>query len=392
MLPSVEEPMAIPAGPKATTPTARNKRFSQYFFWLLALAALSAVVATVPYWDRCSDPTSHGVLAVEPLEGGTCRVHEHGSSRTLEAEACGRLKCEPGLKSVAPRLRWDVSLGLLGLYFVGTVVWALRWRELVRLTRTSLDVKAAWTINTEASAAGVLLPGGVGGDALRVASLAQRGISLPKALASVVVERLVGLSTLAIVALGFSVATGLEGFYAARGILAALPLGFVALWTLVRWPGLGDVGLSGHTLVGRFLVPMVEYAREPQGSVVLGRAFLISLVQSALQLVIVRGFLEAFSVSPTAEGWVYLGTAFSFLAGAIPALPGGIGTGDAAMVYFLGRAGIPASTAFAVALLYRMCWYVYAVVGALVFLTRGVRGKGTPKEAPLGKAEATLPE
>jgi uncharacterized protein (TIRG00374 family) len=85
----------------------------------------------------------------------------------------------------------------------------------------------------------------------------------------------------------------------------------------------------------------------------------------------------ALGEEPTVERWVYAGSAMAFVAGAIPAVPGGWGTSEAAFVFFLGRAGVSASTAFALTLLYRVYWYASALVGAALHVTRGRANSGT---------------
>jgi uncharacterized membrane protein YbhN (UPF0104 family) len=55
---------------------------------------------------------------------------------------------------------------------------------------------------------------------------------------------------------------------------------------------------------------------------------------------------------------------------ALPALPGGWGTADAAYVFFFGLAGLRPGLALAVCLLYRLFWYISAAVGAVLQLTR----------------------
>ena len=77
---------------------------------------------------------------------------------------------------------------------------------------------------------------------------------------------------------------------------------------------------------------------------------------------------------PTAEKWVYVGSAMSFIVAAVPALPGGWGTADASWVFFLGLAGLTAGTALAVCLLYRLFWYLLGVAGGILHLARS----GTP--------------
>ena len=77
----------------------------------------------------------------------------------------------------------------------------------------------------------------------------------------------------------------------------------------------------------------------------IGLGLLASLVVSDSQLAIIRGIVFSLGVTPSPERWVYVGTTMAFMVSAVPALPGGWGTSDAAFVFFLGRAGLAASSA-----------------------------------------------
>jgi uncharacterized membrane protein YbhN (UPF0104 family) len=60
----------------------------------------------------------------------------------------------------------------------------------------------------------------------------------------------------------------------------------------------------------------------------------------------------------------------AFIVAAVPALPGGWGTADAAYIFFFGMAGLSVGTALAVCLLYRLFWYLSGVSGAILHLAR----------------------
>jgi uncharacterized membrane protein YbhN (UPF0104 family) len=77
----------------------------------------------------------------------------------------------------------------------------------------------------------------------------------------------------------------------------------------------------------------------------------------------------------------------AFVVSAIPALPGAWGTADAAYVYFLGLAGLPAGTSLAVCLLFRLFWYLSGVAGAVLHVARprpsaAAAGAGPAPEPP----------
>jgi uncharacterized membrane protein YbhN (UPF0104 family) len=126
---------------------------------------------------------------------------------------------------------------------------------------------------------------------------------------------------------------------------------------------------------------MLEYLKHPRAPRAVSRAVCLSVCSAAVQLGIVRGIIFALGGIPAAEKWVYVGSAMSFIVSAVPALPGGWGTADAAWVYFLGLAGLSAGTALGVCLTYRLFWYISAVVGALLGILRG-RALAAPASPP----------
>jgi uncharacterized membrane protein YbhN (UPF0104 family) len=81
-----------------------------------------------------------------------------------------------------------------------------------------------------------------------------------------------------------------------------------------------------------------------------------------------------------------VGGAMVFIVAAVPALPGGWGTADAAWVFFLGLAGLPAGAALGVGLLFRLFWYISALVGAALYVARPrasiVAASRDPAESP----------
>jgi uncharacterized membrane protein YbhN (UPF0104 family) len=117
-------------------------------------------------------------------------------------------------------------------------------------------------------------------------------------------------------------------------------------------------------------LPFLEYAGAEDGPRALRRSFALSLVVSTCQLLVVRGLIAAVGATSTAEGWLHVGAAFSFIVGAVPVTPGGWGTTDAAFVFFLGRGGVGPASAAAVCLLYRLMWYTNGSLGAVSAFAR----------------------
>ncbi len=344
--------------------------------WGLALAALAFVVYVVPIRDRCVDPAAPSAGARVPLsrEGNQCVLHRSSGPAVLPHEVCSKLACEPGLASTLGRARLDLVAALGLLYLAGTLAWAIRWHALLRLADVRVSLWHTWRVTLEAQAGGILLPGGVAGDALRVASVVAKGATPATVIGSVLLDRAIGLSTLAGLAAALAAAFDPSGGGAAVLTLAAIPVVFVLGILLLRVPAFARAEWLEHRLLVRTVKPILAYLNDRRAPRAIASGLVASLVLSAVQLGVIRGLCTALREEPIAPRWVYTGSAITFILGIVPAVPGGWGTSDAAFVLFLGRAGLGASTAFAVGLLYRVYWYLAAALGAGLYVSR--RGTG----------------
>ena len=116
--------------------------------------------------------------------------------------------------------------------------------------------------------------------------------------------------------------------------------------------------------------PLLTYIAHPAAPRAIAWGLLVSLFVSAVQLGVLRGCAWALGATPTDEKWVYVGSAMSMIVSALPVLPGGWGTGDAAFVFFLGNAGLVPGVAMACCLLYRLFWYLLGLLGAIFYAAR----------------------
>ncbi len=346
--------------------------------WALAIVALAFVAWVVPLRDRCWDPHAPKSTRVAiTREASGCVLHLTSGDVQIDASSCAQLTCEPGVVSTLAGARPGVILAVMGVYAFGLLVWAARWRALLGFAGVDLRVSEVWRICIEAQAGGVLLPGGLGGDALRIASVVARPTRPGEArsptaivVASVLLDRGIGLSLIAGLAaiLGF-VWGGMKAGPLAV-VLAGLPLCFVAGLVVLRHAPLHRASWLTGGRVGRLVGPVLDYARDPRAPGAIVRAAALSAVVAACQFITIRGLLVALGAVPTQEKWVYLGAAMAFIVGAVPALPGGWGTADAAYVFFFGLAGIAPGAALGVCLMFRIFWYISAVVGAILYVAR----------------------
>jgi uncharacterized protein (TIRG00374 family) len=167
-------------------------------------------------------------------------------------------------------------------------------------------------------------------------------------------------------------------------VLAALPVAFVVSLGVVRHAPLQRIGWLSEGRLGRVLAPVLAYVRAPRAPRAIALAAASSVLVAATQFVVIRGLVLALGATPTQEKWVYVGTAMAFIVGAIPALPGAWGTADAAFVFFFGLAGLSSAVALAVSLLYRLFWYILALIGAILHVALPAGSAATAAAGPPG--------
>jgi uncharacterized membrane protein YbhN (UPF0104 family) len=356
----------------------RSSKLRRVFLALLAVVALGMVAYVVPFRDRCYDARvgASTRVALSRVENG-CVIYVGSGEIKLSQPECARLTCEPGLVQVVHRASVPSLLMLVVAYLAATVLYAFRWRALLAVSGITLSVAELWRVSTLAQMGGVLLPGGVGGDALRIVSARERGVATGIAAATIVLDRFIGLATLSALALALAVAMGVS-WSPMLLLLLGIALGVPTALCLIvgrarRWTG---------QPLGRLerVRTIIDYFGTEGAGRHAAKAFGWSFAVSASQLLIVRAIVLGFGEHPKVEGWVYAGTAVSMMVGALPGLPQGWGTTDAAFVYFLDKAGIAAAGALGVCLSYRLLYYVYVLVA--VGLHAASRHSQRPGERP----------
>jgi uncharacterized membrane protein YbhN (UPF0104 family) len=368
----------------------------RWLSWALALAALCFVFWQVPVRDRCWDARAAKSTRVAVSRDATgCVLHLATGEVHVPSEQCAALRCEPGVVTTLAGAKVGVIAALFALYVAATAVWAARWRALLGFAGVDLRVGHVWRIVVEAQAGGVILPGGLGGDALRIASV----VSLPGrpgearapasiVVASVLLDRAIGLSLIATVAasLGFFWGRAEAGWLVIA--LAAIPIAVLVGLVVLRSAPIDRIWFLSEGRIGKALAPVFAYVRDPRAPRAIAYASCLSLVVAAVQFVVIRGLVFGLGASPTAEKWVYVGAAMAFIVSALPTLPGGWGTADATYVFFFAFGGLTAGTALGVCLVFRLFWYLLAMAGAVLYVARPRAAAADPAVGDVGSSSS----
>ena len=219
---------------------------------------------------------------------------------------------------------------------------------------------------------GTFLPASIGGDAVRAYSLAKLDVPAGDAVASVFMDRMLGVASLLLMALvGLTLAGDLAGNPA---ILAALvATGAVCGVTLVLiFSGAG--ARAAATLLAR-----LPAAVEPVSQQILTAVRSYSSHDRSLTAVLacsvavqVLRILQAYLLGQALGVDAPLAAYFAFiplilLVMLLPVTVNGIGTSQAAFVWFFGRVGVGAAPAFALSVLFVALGIVGNLPGALLY-------------------------
>ena len=279
------------------------------------------------------------------------------------------------------RLGWFVPALLLNLATIPVMAW--RWQLLLRCKR--VEIGLGWLTRTYFVALffGQFLPAAVGGDAVRAIELSRRTGDTPEAVASVLIDRLVGVVSLVVLA-GLGAAAGAGGVHrplvvAVEGLFGVAALMVLALLFSSRVRGLtarllAPRGGSGPVAAGGRMFEALHTYRGHRGTLaaVGGLALGVQLARVGSIWLLAR------ALGLDVSGALILITApVLFVALILPVSLNGIGVREAVFVEFL-RGHATASEAFALGVAFFAVGTLTALGGAAILLERfarhGMRG------------------
>jgi uncharacterized membrane protein YbhN (UPF0104 family) len=254
------------------------------------------------------------------------------------------------------------------------VVSAWRWRALAGWLGAPARFADAGRWYFQAVGLNALLPGAVvGGDVYRAVMLGRSGGTPLAASWSVALDRVSGLWLLcAISGLGAAacapVLTPLLGrvWPLSPGVFAGLCVAATAIWLLLPWALLALLRRAAGPGLPRWLEPLAQAARRPDGSAQLAVQMLASTLVQALSALALAAGARALGVHLPVAAWAFAATPV-FLMATLPVSIGGWGTREAAAAAALAPFGVPVATAVGAGLLYGIFTLAQGALGALAF-------------------------
>lgn len=271
----------------------------------------------------------------------------------------------------------SVSLLLAGsiLLASGAVLISIRLWLLLRLLGIELEWRETLRINLAAMCLGMVLPGLVGVDAIRLTWFClMKSHSRTAVFAAVVLDRVAGIFALLVLSalgVGFALVTGfdripdglLEWLLLPLGgaVLVLLLLGSQSLkqWRIMRW-----LQARLPARVGRIMASLQVVAKSYR---ILGGCLLLSLL-SQMFTVLSFVFIGLVIQDQLPVLFHFIINPLALLLNGIPVTPGGLGITESAFAYLYQLAG--SENGAVIALLGRLNQYlVYAIIGIPVLMT-----------------------
>lgn len=264
----------------------------------------------------------------------------------------------------------------VGWYVAGVVLYgvmflpaAWRWHLALRINDVFVNWPATGRFTIIGHFAYLILFGGAGGDAAKAAVYAQRyKLPLPKTMASVWLDRLMGSGALLVVSLIGLVIASLHGGFAGKGISIRRP----AWWLLLLIPVAALLLIwvrrsRYHGILRRMAVAFLEGGKRLIAS---PGVVLSGFVCSLLMQCAVNGMLalNLQAVSHTPIPWMRLLWTFPLIT-AISGLPitvAGIGARDGATIALLGWYGVTTADAEATSLLTLSVSAFWGMLGGII--------------------------
>jgi glycosyltransferase 2 family protein len=276
-----------------------------------------------------------------------------------------------------------IALAVL-LVFVDRALMAYRWVMLLCIVdpRQRPPLGAIMRIFFVSTFVGTFLPASVGGDAVRAYSVTRLKVGGGDAVASVLMDRMLGVASILLMALaGLTLARDLAGNWTIVTALAISAVACAVTLALVFSDRAAATATRATTVmpealrqpIERVLASIRRYAAFHRQ---LAAVLLCSVAVQVLR--IVQAYYLGRGLGIAAPPVVYFAfVPLILLVMLLPITINGIGTSQAAFVWFFDRAGVPAGSAFALSVLFVSLGIVGNLPGAVLYVSATERTEAT---------------
>lgn len=265
---------------------------------------------------------------------------------------------------------WIAAM-LLGL-FVQVILASLRWRRILAACGVAIDDKRALIYTLIGAFFNQALPSTIGGDAARIWLVARQATGWKGAVASVLIDRMVGLFWLAmLVLLCLPWSLALIQNPIGRTTLILIGAGSVAgLLAVLALTHIGGNGLDRWRLT-RHITELAGIAWNVMASARSGASVAMPSLAIQLLTVLIAWFAAKAIGSPVSLLHLLLLIPPVILIAAIPVSIAGWGVREGAMIAAFTFAGLPTDDALAISVLFGAGSFAIGAMGGLVWILSG---------------------
>jgi len=351
-----------------------TKAGTTYSVRTVSEADRTAEVAAGPWWRR--QPKTLSWDDLQPLPGR-------------------REVVRPGFASSLAQMRWGwLAAGVTG-FLVCILLVAVRWWMLLRIQRIRLPLRRVIRLTFLGFFFNAVVPGTVGGDLVKAYYVARQTRRKAAALLSIFVDRVLGLTGLAVFAVGTTaviLAAGLSRPAEMRtplvllGMIVAATAGAIVFLASARLRR----GLRLERLYRRLPIAHQIRAAGQAAERYVRRGRLLAPAAAVMMTahVFFVGSIALLGASLSLDvAWYryFVYVPLIYIAGSVPLTPGGVGIVEGLYVTFLAAdPAVEASPVVALALLARVIPVLWSVPGAVLAITGPRLARAQERKAELG--------
>jgi uncharacterized protein (TIRG00374 family) len=369
------------------TPSRRRQTALLALRFGLTGAFLGVAFLLIDFEDRITIQLASGevleAVAVREDMRGYGVILKGGEERALLFGQVLKREDRPGLASVVRRVRfWPAvlvipALGLLYLF------QALRWRLLLKANDFDVPTGRAFRITWAGAFFNQILPGSVGGDVAKALIVAQGEERKAAVFGTVILDRLVGLATVVIIAtLAILPVLGRDELRPVVWLIVVLLAGGAVGMTVYFNPALRR-RLKARRLPFREVLEEVDDVLKTMHHAprTILEAVGLSAAGQAATILGIYALAVSLGAGDVPVGDFFLIEPIIFLVTAVPVSVGGWGVEQVAYAHLFGMAGMAATTAVALSVVYKLSVLALSLPGGVLFAAGATRRGAAPVAA-----------
>ena len=263
-----------------------------------------------------------------------------------------------------------VSVGLLIIILLRIIV-VFRWKIILNYQNFSVPIYELIKINYISTAIGQVLPGGIGGDLLRGYKLNQKYKQLSNTASSILLDRILGIGSMAITSLFGSIISDFMGLnFGTTLYIAVFCFFFIAGFYLVSRSNQSSFPVFSvkNDRINKLFEKLKKLINSVTDKTKIKKIFLsVSSISIGVQLLRCVIFYFLFLAFDQNVEFIYflIAIPITLILAIIPISIAGLGVREGSLVFFFTAIGVPAETSIAVGILFHLLQIIVSLPGII---------------------------